>query len=84
MADQKHSPEFVALMNELYSSKRLPRDVRAEFDAYEQGYRDAIADVVAMLHGIGRTEACAFEEAKFADRIKARIERGDANGSRHG
>jgi hypothetical protein len=79
VADQKHSPEFVALMNELY-----PNTTRGNPLGYTQGYADAIADVVAMLHGIGRTEACAFEEAKFADRIKARIERGDANGARHG
>lgn len=51
---------------------------------YDSGYADAIADVVAMLHGIGRTEACTIEALEFADRIKARIERGDAKGARHG
>jgi hypothetical protein len=71
-------------MNELYSSKRPPRDVRAEFVAYEEGYADAIADVVAFLRSIGRTEECTYEQARIAADFSERIKDGDAKGSRHG
>ncbi len=54
----------------------VSRYVRAEFVAYEEGYRDAIADVVAWLLTDGRDE--------LGDDAAARINRGDANGARHG
>jgi hypothetical protein len=58
------------------SALPLPRNPRAEFDAYEQGYRDAIADVVAWLLTDGRDE--------MGDDAADRIKRGDANGARRG
>ncbi len=48
------------------------------------GYADAIADVIAFLRSIGRTEECTYEQARIAADFSERIKDGDAKGARHG
>lgn len=72
--------------------KTTARRPRAEFDAYEEGRRDAIADVVAWMRGNSTPPARIVQGYlmrggdidDLLTELGERIKRGDANGARHG